>query len=278
LLTSVNPPVSDLFVGETCFDSKGFECIDHIDRHFHPSGAVDALGYIFDLIDIKQKDNKPVVSLKARVSQAFLSLKLGGISIDSVLQVSFTLCALLGRYHVVVQEFCLGRHPLNEASLQTVVDQCVNFNKVPFLGPVGKDGKVVQNPSANAAGAAPGDGENVYEALVAKSFNYHLGCWKKALLENKGKYMFCHDSACNANHKSRDCPILKKLGLKLVKRTDSDKADTASRVTAPPTGDTTKPAQTPAPSSDATSGSGSLPGGFSAAAEPVSYNSGDDYD
>jgi hypothetical protein len=90
--------------------------------------------------------------------------------------------------------------------------------------------------------------------------------------------MFCHDSACNANHKSRDCPILKKLGFKLEKRTDSNKADAASWVTAPPMGDTTKPAQTPAPASNATSGLGSLPGGFSAVAEPVSYDSGDNYD
>jgi hypothetical protein len=113
------PPVSNLLVGEACFDGKGFKCIDPVDRHFHPSGDVDALGYIFDLIDIKQKDNEPVVSLKARFSQSFSSLKLGCISIDSALQDGFMLCALLGCYHAVVQEFCLGCHPLNEASLQT---------------------------------------------------------------------------------------------------------------------------------------------------------------
>jgi hypothetical protein len=90
--------------------------------------------------------------------------------------------------------------------------------------------------------------------------------------------MFCHDSACNANHKSRDCPILKKLGLKLEKRSDSDKADAASCVTTPSPGNTTMPAQTPAPTSDATSGLGSLLGGFSAVAEPVSYDSGANYD
>jgi hypothetical protein len=71
------PPVSDLFVGETCFDGKGHTRIDYIDRHFHPSGAVHALGYIFDLIDIKQKDDKPVISLKVHFSQSFSFLKLG---------------------------------------------------------------------------------------------------------------------------------------------------------------------------------------------------------
>jgi hypothetical protein len=69
---------------------------------------------------------------------------MGGISIDSALQVGFMLHALLGCYHAVVQEFCLGRHPPNEASLQTFVDQCVDFDKDLFLGPMGKDGKVHQ--------------------------------------------------------------------------------------------------------------------------------------
>ncbi len=187
---------------------------------------------------------EPVVSLKARFLQAFSSLKLGGIGIDSALQVGFMLHALLGRYHPVVQEFRLDRHPLSEASLQTVVDQCVNFDKDPFLSPVGKDGKLVQNVSANAAGATPLDGKNAYKAFAAKLFNYHFSRWKKAIGENKGKCMFCHDTACNSDHKSRDCPILKKLGFKLEKRTSLDNAggDAASRVTAPPAGDASKPA------------------------------------
>jgi hypothetical protein len=46
------PPVSNLFVEESRFDGKGFEMIAHIDQHFNPSGAIDSLGYIFDLIDI----------------------------------------------------------------------------------------------------------------------------------------------------------------------------------------------------------------------------------
>ncbi len=89
-------------------------------------GAVDSLRYIFDLIDIKQKDDKQVVSLKACFLTAFSLLTMGGIYINSALQVGFMLRTLLSHYHAVIQEFCLGRQPLWEASLQTVVDQCVN--------------------------------------------------------------------------------------------------------------------------------------------------------
>jgi hypothetical protein len=112
-----------------------------------PSGAVNLLGYTFDLIDIKQKDNKPVVSLKVHFLQAFSLLKMGGISINSALQVGFMICALLGHYHAMVEEFHLGCLSLSKASLQTVVDQCINFHKDPFLGPVGKrNGKVAHTP------------------------------------------------------------------------------------------------------------------------------------
>jgi hypothetical protein len=185
----------------------------------------------------------------------------------------------LGRYHAVVQEFRLGRHPLTKASLQTVVDQCINFDKDPFLGPVGKDGKVVLNTPANAGGATPVDGKNAYKALGAKSFSYYFGCWKKAIGENKGKCMISNDTARNSNHKSRDCPILKKLGFKLEKRMDSDNAvgDAASCVTTPPADNVLRPAPASAPALDATSGSGSISGAYAAMAEPNSYDSGGDY-
>jgi hypothetical protein len=135
---------------------------------------------------------------------------------------------------------------------------------------------VVRNALANAAGATLVDGKNAYEALGAKSFIYHFG----AIGENKGKCMLCHDTTRNSDHKSRDCPILKKLGFKLEKRMVSDNAvgDAASHVTAPPAGNVSRPAPAPAPASDATSGSGSIPGAYAAAAEPDSYDSGDDYD
>jgi hypothetical protein len=94
--------------------------IDHIDKYFNPSGTVDSLSHIFDLIDIKQASDQPVITLKARFSWVFASLKMGGVSIDSALQVGFMLCALLHTYNGVVQDFCLGRNFLATATLQSV--------------------------------------------------------------------------------------------------------------------------------------------------------------
>ena len=92
------PPVSDLFVEERQFDGKGFEMIAHIGRHFNPSKAVDSFGYIFDLINIKQLNQEFVVTSKAQFSCLFSAPKMGGIGIDSALQVRFMLRVLLSQY------------------------------------------------------------------------------------------------------------------------------------------------------------------------------------
>ena len=120
----VKPPISNLFVEESQFGGKGFEMIDHIDKYFNPSGTVDSLSHIFDLIDIKQAPAESVITLKARLSRVFASLKMGGVSIDSALQVGFMLHSLLPSYQGVVQDFRLGHHSLSSTTLQSVVDQC----------------------------------------------------------------------------------------------------------------------------------------------------------
>jgi hypothetical protein len=55
--------------------------IGHIDKYFSPSGAVNSLSYIFDLIDIKQALDESVITLKAWFSRLFASLKLGGVAL-----------------------------------------------------------------------------------------------------------------------------------------------------------------------------------------------------
>ena len=70
----------------------------------------------------------------------------------------------------MVQEFCLGRQSLTDASLQTVMEQSTNYDKDPWKGPVGKDGKALVrgNPLANTTGADSGD---PYKALGGKSLS-----------------------------------------------------------------------------------------------------------
>jgi hypothetical protein len=204
---------------------------------------------------------------------------MGGIGINSALQVGFMLRAL-SRYHAVVQEFCLGRHSLLDASLQTVVEQCINYNKDPWKGPIGRDGKVPKGtPSANTAGA---DSDNPYEVIAGQSFNHHVDRWKQALRAEKGSCVICFGTARNPEHLTCNCPILKNLGYKLEKRLGSNSSarNAASRV-ATDAGSVmpeSAPAPAPAPSPESQPGSALTPGAFSASTEPKSYDSGDKFD
>jgi hypothetical protein len=141
---------------------------------------------------------------------------MGGIFIDASFQVGFMLRALRSAYQAVVQKFCLGRHSLSTASLQTVVEQCVSYNKDPWKGPVGRDKKPVRNLLANTADS--GDHGDPYERIAAKPFGYHMNRWHKGVVQQNGKCLFCFNtSANNPDHKTRKCPILSKVGLKFKK-------------------------------------------------------------
>jgi hypothetical protein len=272
----VKPPICDLFVEESWFDRKGFEMIKRINKYFNPSGTVDLLSHIFDLvIDIKQTHNESVITLKARFSCVFASLKMGGVAIDLALQVGFMLHALRSTYHGVVQNFRLGHHSLSSTTLQLVMEQCIAYDKDPWKGPIGKDGKLVRSPSANAAGA-PGDKSNPYDAMASYLFGTHISCWHISCKEGSKKCMVCHNTSNKPAHHTKDYPILKQLGLKLVKRTPANGGATASRVGESPA---LAPASAPpAPAPLANGGSAGTPGALTAATKAERYDSGEEFD
>ena len=51
--------------------------IGHMDKYFNPSGAVDSLGHIFDLINIKQSQDKSIITLRAQLLRIFALSKWG---------------------------------------------------------------------------------------------------------------------------------------------------------------------------------------------------------
>jgi hypothetical protein len=157
--------VRNLFVEEPRFDGKGFEMLNYIDKHFNPSGAINLLGYIFDMVDIKQGADKPVVTLRARFLHVFALLKMGSVDIGSALQVGFMLWSLLSCYSAVVTDYWRGRHSLTSATLQYVIEHCAAFDKDPWTGPVGRNSHHLCSPLANTAGASPGEPSAMYDAM-----------------------------------------------------------------------------------------------------------------
>ncbi len=110
------------------------------------------------------------------------------------------------------------------------------------------------------------------------SFNYHLSRWRKSLSESSDKCVICHNSARGNKHFTLKCPVLKKLGMRLEKRSAADQGpDLAARVASD---SSCNPAATPSPASAPVpdSGSSSLAGARMACTEAESYNSGEKFD
>jgi hypothetical protein len=103
------------------------------------------------------------------------------------------------------------------ALLQTIMNQCISYEKDPWKGPIGKDGKVSRNPLVNAAHVSSSASSNPYEALANLLFRKHLNHWRYNCKVNSEKCLVCHNTSQDKPHNAKDCPISKKIGLELVK-------------------------------------------------------------
>jgi hypothetical protein len=108
-------------------------------------------------------------------------------------------------------------------------------------------------------------------------FGNHISCWRVGCKEGSKKCMVCHNTLNKPAHHTKDCPILKQLGLKLVKHTPANGGDAASQVS-----ETPAPAPAPAPPvppvpPSANGGSSCTPGAFTAVTEAENYDSGEDF-
>jgi hypothetical protein len=99
---------------------------------------------------------------------------MGGISIDSALQVGCMLCALWSGYQAVVHKFCLGQHSLTMSSPQMVINL---YDKDPWKGPVAWDGKPILQPLANAFNVDSNG--NPHKSFAIKPFGYHINWWQR---------------------------------------------------------------------------------------------------
>ncbi len=148
---------------------------------------------------------------------------MGGVNINPPLQVGFMLRSLLPTYHSVVKDFKLGQHYLATALLQTIVDQCTSYDKDPWKGPFSKDGKPSCSPLATAAGASVplgGEGTHPFKAMATLNFNH----WQYNCKDDSEKCLVCYNTLGDKANASKDCPILKQIGYKLVNRSSNTNA------------------------------------------------------
>ncbi len=109
-------------------------------------------------------------------------------------------------------------------------------------------------------------------------FGLHMARWRSGCRENSKKCMICHNTSNKPAHHTKNCPILRQFGFKLVKRTAADGSDAASRIGEPPSAAPALAAPVPAPMVSVDGGSADTPGAFTAATEADSYDSGKEFD
>jgi hypothetical protein len=108
--------------------------------------------------------------------------------------------------------------------------------------------------------------------MAACFFGTHILRWRIRCKDGCEKCLVCHNRSNKPAHHTKDCRILKQLGLKLVKRTPANGGDAASCV-----GESPAPAPTPAPPTPALSADGGLAATPGAATEAESYDSGEEF-
>ncbi len=122
-------------------------------------------------------------------------------------------------------DFCLGCHSLTSATLQTIVEHCTSYDKDHWTGTIGRDRRPTRSPLANSASPNPSNIPAAYEAMEQVSFNYHLSGWRSNFSDTAEKCMICQNLAREKKHSTAKCPILKKLGFKIKKRSAADNSN-----------------------------------------------------
>jgi hypothetical protein len=107
--------------------------------------------------------------------------------------------------------------------------------------------------------------------------NKHLNHWHYICKDGSEKCLICHNASQDKPRNAKDYPILKKIGLKLVKHSLAD-TNTASCIGngGPPPAQLQAQVTAPPPSDNG--GFGTAPGAFTSMIEPNRYNPGNNFD
>jgi hypothetical protein len=182
------------------------------------------------------------------------------------------------QYHGLVEDFHLGHHSLATSRLQSVIDQCIAYDKDTWKGPVGWDGNPHAYPWLMWWGASGGDGSNPYDAMCSVSFNKHQTQWhftckdrsEECLMFGLPQHFEGQSTRC------KRLPDPEKARIENCQQRTPADGDTTSLVDHDGQPPTQPPAPSPAPEPLAAEngGSGTAPGAFTVTTKPESsYNS-----
>jgi hypothetical protein len=191
----------------TLYYGKGFEMLAALDQHCHPDTVANAFTTLMSLFNDVQGNSEPIMEFCSHFDGMVMDMTWCKSVISLILLVMFFLCALHGHYTDLLKQFCSCFKVLEDASINSVVEDVRYHDSFTLAGPKKSplpSGSWIPKASAANANKQGQEWNNPFEWLSSyykKGIKTH---WTRALA-GMGICPICH-RAKKPWHVPANCP------------------------------------------------------------------------
>ncbi len=211
-------PVCFLFksMGST-FYGKGFEMLQVLEEHFHPSSISNSFTTLLALFNDTQGEKESIHEFRSRFEGHMGALSCLSVAIPPILQVMLFLQGMHSRYQDLLSQVASQHKDLSLATIDSIVADARFMDK--FVVVRGKTKPGVHGPSPHSLSVALVVTNKVgkefctpWEWLALYNSSAVTSWWHRSFRGN----FYC--AFCNRNNKHHPlkCPLLGELGLKII--------------------------------------------------------------
>jgi hypothetical protein len=211
-------PVRFLFknMGST-FYGKGFEMLQVLEDHFHPSSISNSFTTLLALFNDTQGEKGSIHEFRSRFEGHMGALSCSLVAIPPILEVMLFLWGMHSCYQDLLSQFASKHTDLSLATIDSIVADARFMDEFVVVG--GKTKPGVQGPSPHSLSVAlvvtNKEGKEFHtpwEWLASYDLSAVTSQWRRFLWGS----FYC--TFCNRNNKHHPlkCPLLVELGLKII--------------------------------------------------------------
>jgi hypothetical protein len=191
--------------------------IQVLEDNFRPSSISNLFTTLLALFNDTQGNKEGIQEFRSQFEGHLGSLSRSSMAIPPILQVMLFFCAIHACYSDLLSQFASKHKDLSLASINSVVANAQFMDEFVVVGDKYKPG--APNPSSRSPSAAlvatDKEGKqlcNPFEWLAMYEPTYVATCWRRSL---RGDFYraICYGKE---KHHPTKCPLLGKLGLKLI--------------------------------------------------------------
>jgi hypothetical protein len=196
---------------------KGFEMIQVLKDNFHPSSISNSFTTLLTLFNDTQGDKEGIHKVRSQFEGHLGALSRPSVAIPPILQVMLFLCAIHVCYSDLLSQFTSKHKDHSLASINSVMANAQFMDEFVVVGGKHKPGTPNPSSCSPAAASVAMDKEgkqfcNPFEWLAMYELTYVATCWRCSLRSD----FYCAICYGKEKHHPTKCPLLGKLGLKLI--------------------------------------------------------------